>query len=238
MVDFSFNELQKICKSLNINSIGTKNILVNRIKKEISDSRGMGGKPIKKRIHNKKSNHPTNLIIVSHPDDEWLFAGYHLLRYPKKYKVLVLTNGDNKERRNELQRAMDKAGASWEIWNVSDKGLHIVRKKGFFPKVEKELEKIIPNFRKIITHNAEGEYGHPGHKLVNRMVRRVAQKHNIKVCFFGHGKAIPKKYAKKKEDIFFDVYEKRSGVLAGLKLEKYFYNEEFKCPRFTVSKYE
>ena len=58
-------------------------------------------------------------MIVSHPDDESIFGGAALLR-EQGWKVICLTNGNDKIRSKEFCEEMKIAGASYEIWDHPD----------------------------------------------------------------------------------------------------------------------
>ena len=115
-----------------------------------------------------------NLMIVAHPDDEYIWGGAHLLT--DDWFVVVLTNADNKTRKPEFEAMMkatgdtglilgypDKVGgkrSNWEFWSDS---------------ICDDLNTIITykNWRQIVTHNIDGEYGHQHHKSTHQLVVRT-----------------------------------------------------------------
>lgn len=45
-----------------------------------------------------------NVMIIAHPDDETLWAGDHIMK--DRYLIICLTNGNNKIRKKEFEKAM------------------------------------------------------------------------------------------------------------------------------------
>ena len=115
------------------------------------------------------------LMVVAHPDDEVIFGGAHLIRY-KHWKVVCVTNGNNRIRKREFERVMRAVGADYEIWNYRDtysRNFDIVRLK-------KDLSRLIlqSQFQMIVTHGLKGEYGHPQHIVIAQVMRNLVQ-HNL-----------------------------------------------------------
>lgn len=107
------------------------------------------------------------LMIVAHPDDESIFGGAALLR-EKGWKVICLTNANNEIRSDEFHKAMRRVGASCEIWDYPD-----IYGGSFDSKqLRKDLSKVITKhqFRRIVTHNLQGEYGHSQHKSLSKIL--------------------------------------------------------------------
>jgi hypothetical protein len=121
------------------------------------------------------------LMIVAHPDDELIFGGAELIQHGPEYKVICLTNKSNKTRSKEFEQVMGKLNVgSWEMLDYEDK---LDSTKEF------NLNDILSykDWKKIVTHNPIGEYGHPQHKLIFESVKRfttnfyVFGKSNIKL---------------------------------------------------------
>ena len=115
------------------------------------------------------------LMIVAHPDDELIFGGAELIQHGPEYKVICLTNKYNKTRSKEFEQVMKKLNVgSWEMLDYEDK-LDSIK--------EFNLNGILTsrNWKKIITHNPIGEYGHPQHRLAFESVK----KHTINFYVFG-----------------------------------------------------
>ena len=121
------------------------------------------------------------LMIVAHPDDELIFGGAELIQHGPEYKVICLTNKSNKTRSKEFEQVMGKLNVgSWEMLDYEDK---------LDSTEEFNLNDILSykNWKKIVTHNPIGEYGHPQHKLIFESVKRfttnfyVFGKSNVKL---------------------------------------------------------
>tara|TARA_R110000737_G_scaffold148181_1_gene177799 strand:+ start:3157 stop:4599 length:1443 start_codon:yes stop_codon:yes gene_type:complete len=100
------------------------------------------------------------LMIVAHPDDELIFGGAELIKYGSEYKVICLTNKSNKIRSKEFKKVMEKLNVgSWEMFDYEDT---------LYPTQQFDLKDVLMSreWKKIVTHNPIGEYGHPQHKLV------------------------------------------------------------------------
>lgn len=124
------------------------------------------------------------LMVVTHPDDESLFGGGELLK-EKGWLVVCATNKDNKMRNAEFQKAMDFVGAEREIWDYEDKW------NGDFdrPELIKDLQEVIGRrwWKKIVTHNLDGEYGHTQHKALSDIMHNL-----VKEDLYVFGKPEPK----------------------------------------------
>ena len=144
------------------------------------------------------------LMVVAHPDDETIFGGAQLIKEPKTWKVLVITNGlgggeDNKQRQKNLDKAMSITETNYEIWDHIDRYNH-----GLNSKMKKDFEKEVVRgkYTAIVSHNSTGEYGHPQHQDVSEMSKKVANKHGILFGVFGHGKKLNRAIIKKKKEMF------------------------------------
>lgn len=119
------------------------------------------------------------VMIVAHPDDEILWGGDALLK--DKFLVICITNGKNKVRREEFQRAMKETDDYGIILNYSDK-VNGVRSNWYNEKdaIQKDIAYVL-NYKKwdkIITHNPNGEYGHIHHKNTSNIVTKECLKQN------------------------------------------------------------
>ncbi|WP_309118305.1 PIG-L family deacetylase [Paenibacillus sp.] len=114
---------------------------------------------------------PDKLMIVAHPDDESIFGGAALLE-GRGWKVVCVTNGNNRVRREEFAKAMRYVGAERDIWTFPD------RRRGDFdrPALKEALRRTIEErpYRVIVTHGPEGEYGHPQHVALYEVLQELA----------------------------------------------------------------
>ncbi|MFT9848930.1 PIG-L family deacetylase [Aneurinibacillus sp. REN35] len=112
------------------------------------------------------------LMVVAHPDDETMFGGDELLQ-EKGWKVVCITEGDNPERSQEFAKAMEAFGAEYEIWTYKDAWTEHINR----PHLEKDLRRVLHErtYEKIVTHNLQGEYGHPEHKAVSEVMHNLVE---------------------------------------------------------------
>lgn len=165
------------------------------------------------------------LMVVAHPDDETVFGGSHLLR-EKNWTVVCITNGNNKKRTYEFEKAMKVVGADYQIWSYRDTYSY------HFDSValEKDLRKLIQKqkFKKVVTHGLRGEYGHPQHKVIARIMRNIVP-HNLYAFAIGKRKLPQKMLCEKKK--LLDIYRSQKRTIRELcrddSLDKYINKEYF-----------
>ena len=107
-----------------------------------------------------------NLLIVSHPDDEVIFAGSLLLLHNYIDKVICVTNGKNEVRKSEFQEVMKRVKVDYEIWDFHDEWKVDLDIDGIRKKLNKVLRE--KNWDMVLTHNEVGDnnYEHPHHRQV------------------------------------------------------------------------
>lgn len=113
------------------------------------------------------------VMIVAHPDDEMLWGGMSLINY-KKWKVVCVTNGNNKKRRNEFITIMNKLNHNYEIWSYEDCFLNYNLSQEIYKDINNLL--VDPKIKYVVTHNVNGEYGHVHHKKIFQVVMNVSKK--------------------------------------------------------------
>lgn len=117
------------------------------------------------------------LMIVAHPDDETIFGGGYLID-EEGWKVVVVTDGggdnnDTEVRHREFKKVMSKLGIKdYELLGFKDNMNNVLYDES---EVENKLRDIIykKKWKKIVTHNEEGEYGHIIHKSVHNIVKNI-----------------------------------------------------------------
>jgi LmbE family N-acetylglucosaminyl deacetylase len=111
------------------------------------------------------------LMITAHPDDEALFGGAELLTHADEYKVVVVDECHNEVRKRELIASMKFIGIKeFEHWTGYKGGEDYHREKLIYEllRVLREREYI-----KIVTHNKQGEYGHPRHRALHDILNHL-----------------------------------------------------------------
>ncbi len=110
-------------------------------------------------------------MITAHPDDEALFGGAELLTHSDEYKVVVVDECHNEVRKRELIASMKFIGIKeFEHWTGYKGGEDYYREKLIYEllRVLRERE-----YTKIVTHNKQGEYGHPRHRALHDILNHL-----------------------------------------------------------------
>jgi LmbE family N-acetylglucosaminyl deacetylase len=123
------------------------------------------------------------LMVVAHPDDELIFGGEMLLDPAFQWHVVVVTGASPRARFlfdqftdlrfREFEACSHALQFEGRMWNHEDFPKHFrtmdTRRMGT------QLAQLLRErpWRRIITHNAEGEYGHVQHQQVHRSVRQA-----------------------------------------------------------------
>lgn len=141
------------------------------------------------KIASMVKENDNKLMIVAHPDDETLWGGGHLKQ--GGYFVMCITNGQNKRRAAEFRNAIKESGNDGIILYYPDK---INGKRSDWKQVWNKITddvKFVMEFKdwkEMVTHNKDGEYGHNQHKALHKIVKQVYDKGNVSapLYFFGH----------------------------------------------------
>lgn len=135
-----------------------------------------------------------SLMIVAHPDDETIWGANHLKN--GNYLVICITNGDNETRSKEFYEVMKQVGSKGIMLTYPDK---TNGKKDDWKSskeaITKDIQYIIKqnHWKEIVTHNPDGEYGHPHHIMTNRIVTTLAKQNGYTNELYYFGKYIKKK---------------------------------------------
>ncbi len=134
------------------------------------------------------ANEAPSLMIVAHPDDETIWGGSHLLN--GNYTILCITNGDNKTRKAEFKKILEQTNSKGTILSFPDKTNGKRNNwKSCKKDIKKEIKKMIDSkdWKEIVTHNPNGEYGHIHHKMTSKMVTKIlkSEKKVDKLIYFG-----------------------------------------------------
>tara|TARA_Y100000310_G_C20700595_1_gene829525 strand:+ start:5821 stop:6330 length:510 start_codon:yes stop_codon:yes gene_type:complete len=111
------------------------------------------------------------LMITAHPDDEALFGGAELLTHSKEYKVIVVDEYHSDVRREEFKASMEFIGIEeYEHWTGYKGGEDYHREKLIYELLRVLRERA---WKKIVTHNRLGEYGHPRHRALHDILNHL-----------------------------------------------------------------
>lgn len=176
---------------------------------------------IRQRVSQGDYDMADKLMVVAHPDDEMVFGGAHLLR-ERKWKVICVTNRSNRIRSNEFVKVMQRVGAEYEIWDYEDAYEGSFNWKG----LQQDLLRVIGfnRYKKVVTHSLRGEYGHPQHKAIAKLMREMIPC-NLHVFALGKQK-IPQKMLLQKRQVL-NLYVSQRQTLDELQLDKYINREYF-----------
>ena len=140
------------------------------------------------------------LMIVAHPDDEAIFGGQSLLE-ERGWRVVCLTNKNNQIRSEEMKYSMHGCGVIdyfiYDLEDILDSPLDPERVSSIIEEHLGERE-----WKKIVTHNNIGEYGHPHHyQIHNEIKKKISNLDNFWV------------FDKRKEKIDNKILERKNKVL-------------------------
>ena len=115
------------------------------------------------------------LVAVAHPDDCVIFASAYMDAHPDyEWSIVYLTHHWWNKRAREMARYWRRRGIKTKFLGFKDHG----RDLGSFSLKTWAEDAAIKAIRKeaikydfILTHNAEGEYGHPHHQVVHKAVK-------------------------------------------------------------------
>jgi LmbE family N-acetylglucosaminyl deacetylase len=103
-------------------------------------------------------------LVTAHPDDECLWFGGLLLRYPGEWTIICCSVPTRDPiRAYKFFNACDALGARGRLLPFHET----------LERPLKHLESIeIESYDVIVTHGPKGEYGHPHHRQVHSFVRK------------------------------------------------------------------
>ncbi|MEM3062072.1 MAG: PIG-L family deacetylase [Nitrososphaerota archaeon] len=126
--------------------------------------------------------HVNKLMVVAHPDDELIFGGAELFR-EDGWKVVCVTNATPHSgnifscvggdiRRNEFISVMNFFKYPYEIWDFED---NYFSDNWNMQMLEFQLRRLFGErkYKKIVTHNLSGEYGHIQHKRLGNIIYQI-----------------------------------------------------------------
>ncbi len=122
-----------------------------------------------------KFNQDTSaLVIVAHPDDETIWMGGMIMKYPEvRWTIFSLCRASDPDRAPKFRRVCQRYGAKSIITDLEDEGKLSVEQT--IPIIKKLIINKVgqQEFDCIFTHGANGEYRHPRHIGVHRAVKSL-----------------------------------------------------------------
>ena len=147
------------------------------------------------------------LMITAHPDDEALFGGAELLSHPKEYKVVTVDEYHNEVRKKEFKASMEFIGIEeYEHWTGFKGGEDYKREKLIYELLRVLRER---DYKKIVTHGTNGEYGHPRHRACHDILAHLRPE---KLWCFSRGKRLDEKIIERKRELL-SCYRSQKEVL-------------------------
>jgi LmbE family N-acetylglucosaminyl deacetylase len=120
------------------------------------------------------------LVVVAHPDDETIWMGGTLLRYPKiHWTILVLCRRHDSDRYPKFLKVGKFYRAKALITDLEDEGILNVKKS--LPEIEQRINRLlkVKKFDYLLTHGNIGEYGHLRHIGVHQAVRKLIKEKKL-----------------------------------------------------------
>ncbi|AGC01983.1 hypothetical protein H012_gp477 [Acanthamoeba polyphaga moumouvirus] len=177
------------------------------------------------------------LMIIAHPDDELIFGSKFILEDPG-WKIVCVTNATlksnnfisfNKEnyRKKEFINVMNKLKCAYEMWDYEDANFNWNWNE---TKLLEQLENLISEkqYKIILTHNLQGEYGHAQHKKISKLIHKL-KPDNLYVFDFDTNKTNP--YMKKINNLI-NLYSSQDKVIK--KYYKYILHQSKKKVEFNA----
>ena len=179
-----------------------------------------------KDYHSINLQKTDNLMIVSHPNDEIIFGGAHLLN--DNYLVVCITCGEDSKITREFVEVMQKTNDQYIILGYPEYARDERENwDNYLLDMKYNLETIVglKKWDTIVTHNPEGEYGSLQHKLVSMVVTKIAPKNNL--YYFGkyHTKKTIVNYYDKLTQMNKNTLNQKIKLIGIYKTEKYIQTE-------------
>uniref|UniRef100_A0A6G6AC67 PIG-l superfamily n=1 Tax=Borely moumouvirus TaxID=2712067 RepID=A0A6G6AC67_9VIRU len=122
------------------------------------------------------------LMIVAHPDDELIFGSRFILEEPG-WKIVCVTNATLKSnnyisfnktnyRKEEFINVATELKCQYEMWDYEDANFNWNWNE---EKLLKQLKTLLSEkqYKLILTHNLQGEYGHAQHKKISQLIHKL-----------------------------------------------------------------
>lgn len=115
------------------------------------------------------------LVLVAHPDDCVIFASAYMDAHPEyEWHIVYLTCWRFHKRGREMSKYWNKRGVKTRYLGFKDHGRDLgLNGLHTWPESEalRAIRRAAIGYDFILTHNAEGEYGHPHHRVIHKAVK-------------------------------------------------------------------
>lgn len=115
------------------------------------------------------------IVLVAHPDDCVIFASGYMDAHPEyEWTIVYLTHWRWHKRGREMSRYWNKRGVKTRYLGFKDHGRDLgLNGLHTWSEVEalRVLRRAALGYDLILTHNEEGEYGHPHHRVVHDAIK-------------------------------------------------------------------
>jgi LmbE family N-acetylglucosaminyl deacetylase len=123
------------------------------------------------------------LVIVAHPDDETIWLGGTLKKFPRvHWTILSLCRASDRDRAPKFKRVCAHFGAKAIIADLDDAGRLSVKQT--VPLIKTIIIKEVKGraFDYLFTHGLNGEYGHPRHCGAHLAVKELLKQKKLRVA--------------------------------------------------------
>ncbi len=127
------------------------------------------------------------VMVVAHPDDCVIFGWPIIKKYQHlDWTILYMTYDKSTPRGIEISKFWQDENVSVDFCGVEDKEADLISKRIVsFNKLEvkKIIQDKVKQFDLVVTHNEDGEYGHPHHVFCHEVVNEL----DLPKVFFCNG---------------------------------------------------
>ena len=120
------------------------------------------------------------LVIVAHPDDELIWMGGFILKNKDwTFDIISLCRKDDEDRAPKFKRVCEELNVNHcGMSDLDDEALTNVREDDIVNRILKMLND--DEYDYVFTHGWNGEYGHKRHKEINKAVRNMIKRGELK----------------------------------------------------------
>jgi len=126
------------------------------------------------------------LAMVAHPDDCVIFAYSYIYNHPQHdWTICYLTYNETLPRGSEVMKFWQKRSIATIFLGFVDQWDTLQERPSLIElaSATQAIKQVIDNYDLVLTHNENGEYGHPHHRLVHQ----ATKSHDRIITFAGPG---------------------------------------------------